>query len=71
MTAFGWPSSRAAVASEPSSDAAAPAAAGVAASDPSGLATDDSQTWLCPPISPDAEEFSEFNAASIFGVHLH
>jgi hypothetical protein len=41
------------------------AAAGVAASDPSGLATDDSQTLLCPRVFPGAEEFSDFNSASI------
>ena len=64
ITAFAWPSSRAPAAREPSPDAASAAAAGVAASDPSGLATDDLQTWLCPPVSPGAEEFSEFNSAS-------
>jgi hypothetical protein len=46
---------------EPCPDAASAAAA---ASDPSDLATDDSQTGLCPSVSPGAEEFSEFNSAS-------
>ena len=64
ITAFAWPSSRAPVAREHSRNAASAAAAGVAASDPSGLATDNSQTWLRPPVSRGAEEFSEFNSAS-------
>jgi hypothetical protein len=54
-----------AAAREPSPDAVSAAAAGVVASDPIGLATDDSQTWLCPPVSPGAEEFSESTSASI------
>jgi len=63
ITAFAWPS--AAVAREPPPDAASAAAARVGASDPSDLATDDSQPGLCPPVSPGAEEFCEFNSASI------
>jgi hypothetical protein len=39
---------------------------GAAASNSSGLATDDSQIWLGPPGFPAAEEFSEFHSASIF-----
>jgi hypothetical protein len=41
-------------------------AAGVAVSDRSAVATDDSQTWFCPPVFPASEEFSEFDSASIF-----
>ena len=65
ITAFAWPSSRAPVAGEPSPDAASAAGAGVAASDPIGLATDNSQTWLYRLVSPGAEEFSEFKSASV------
>jgi hypothetical protein len=57
--------SRAPVAAEPSPDAASAAGAGVAASDPNGLAADDSEPWLCAPVSPGAEEFSEFKSVSV------
>src|SRR6185437_16383372 len=59
--AFAGPSSRAPVAREPFAPASA---AGAAVSAPGGLATDDSQTWVCPPVSPGAEAVSEFNSAS-------
>src|SRR5271165_2250769 len=42
------------------------ASAGIAASDPNGLPAVDGRAWLCPPVSPPAEEGSEFNSASIF-----
>src|SRR6185437_352746 len=59
--AFAGPSSRAPVAREPFAPASA---AGAAVPAPGGPATDDSQTWVCPPVSPGAEAVSEFNSAS-------